>query len=158
MRLLLPREWSKVEGHPLILLSLTLDGVEFSQPAIIAEALAQAACHEDWIGKFLVSAEEAADSYKRNQPDRPSKTIVQLIDEIQENEKLKNAPRWEDGNKIRDGIIARAGEEIIQYASQFYIHPEELERKAAEMTNAVCFYTAASQHPPNMVMFDFYFM
>lgn len=36
--------------HPMIHLGF---GVEFQQPAIIAEALAQAAVHDNWIGYVL---------------------------------------------------------------------------------------------------------
>ena len=136
--------------HPIIHLGY---GVEFKQPAIMAEALAQAACHDNWIGKYLLPAEKAAKS--QNQP---SKSIVQLLDEIHHDKDLRNAPHWSDGNKIRDGIIPRAGEKMINLAAQFHIKPEELEEKTAEMTNAVCYYTAGAQHPPNMVMYDFYFM
>lgn len=133
--------------HPIIHLGY---GVEFKQPAIIAEAFAQAACHSNWIGDLLLPAEKAA---KGN-----GKSIVQLIDEIKKDEKLSNAAHWSDGNKVRDGILARAPEEMIKIAAEYTVKPEELEEKTAEMTNAVCYYTAAAQHPPNMVMWDFYFM
>ena len=135
--------------HPIIHLGY---GIEFKQPAIIAEALAQAACHDDWIGKLLLPAENAA---KNNQQ---SKSIVELLDAIHTDKELKNAARWEDGNKIRDGILVRAGQAMIDHASRFHVKPDELEYKTAEMTNAVCLYTAGAQHPPNMVMYDFYFM
>lgn len=137
--------------HPIIHLGY---GIEFHQPAIIAEALAQAACHDDWIGKYLLPADKAA----KERSDQKSKTIVQLLDEIHSDKKMQEAAHWEDGNKIRDGIIPRAGKEMIDYAAQFHVKANELEEKTAEMTNAVCYYTAGAQHPPNMVMYDFYFM
>lgn len=43
-------------------------------------------------------------------------------------------------------------------AAQVHVKLDELERKTAEMINAVCLYTSGAQHPPNSVMFDFYFM
>lgn len=137
--------------HPIIHLGY---GVEFRQPAIIAEGLAQAACHEGWIGKYLLPADKAG----KENSDKPSKTIVQLLDEIHADKKMNEAAHWDDGNKIRDGIIPRAGQEMIDYAAQFHVKPDELQQKNAEMTNAVCYYTAGAQHPPNMVMYDFYFM
>lgn len=143
--------------HPIIHLGY---GVEFAQPAIIAEALAQAACHEAWIGDFLLPAEKAAAANRAAK--RPSKTIVELLDEIHADAKLSQAAHWDDGNKIRDGILVRAAEEMVAYAGQFYLSEEggeeELERRCAEMTNAVSYYSAGAQHPPNMVMWDFYFM
>ena len=41
--------------HPIIHLGF---GVEFKQPAVIAEALAQAAVHSSWIGDLLLPAEK----------------------------------------------------------------------------------------------------
>ena len=129
-------------------------GVEFRQPAIVAEALAQAACHDDQIGKLLLPAEKAS----KEHPNDQSKKIVQLLDTIHDDETLRSAPHWDDGNKIYDGIIPRAGERMAELAGQYHVKPEELEDKTAEMTNAVCYHTAGAQHPPNMVMFDFYYM
>ncbi|KAK3699520.1 hypothetical protein LTR37_016389 [Vermiconidia calcicola] len=137
--------------HPIIHLGY---GVEFRQPAIVAEALAQAACHEIWIGQLLLPAEKAA----KEQSDKSSKSVVQLLDEIHDDKDMQNAADWGDGNKVRDGVLARAAEKMIQYAAQYHVKPEELEEKNAEMTNAVCYYTAGAQHPPNMVMYDFYFI
>lgn len=131
--------------HPLIHLGY---GIEFKQPAIIAEALAQAACHERWIGDFLLPAEKTA----KERGTQPSKSLAQLLDEIHDDEKLNKAAHWDDGNKIRDGIIPRAGDLMVKYAAEFTVKPDELEEKTAEMTNAVCLYTAAAQHPPNMIM------
>ena len=68
--------------HPLIHLGF---GVEFQQPAIVAEALAQAAVHDNWIGPFLHGAEEAAASIDE------SKGLVQLLNEIRADKKLSTA-------------------------------------------------------------------
>lgn len=113
--------------HPLIHLGF---GVEFKQPAIIAEALAQAAVHDAWIAPYLFKAEKAASG-------KPSsKSMVSLLDEIRTDEKLSTAAHWDDGNKIRDGILKRAPDEMIKYASQWTVDPDQLEEKTAEMTNA----------------------
>ncbi|EON62989.1 hypothetical protein W97_02215 [Coniosporium apollinis CBS 100218] len=137
--------------HPIIHLGF---GVEFHQPAIIAEALAQAAIHSDWMKPFLIGAEKAAKENNVTQ----SKTLVELLDAIKADEKVAKAPRWDDGNKLRDGIVKRVPEEMIKYASQYVVHPEELEEKTAEMTNAAIYYTGAAQHPPHQIKFDFYYM
>lgn len=55
--------------------------------------------------------------------------------EMSADEKLKAAPRWSDANKLRDGTIARAGEEMISYAARYVVREEDLERKTAEMIN-----------------------
>ncbi|KAF1998184.1 hypothetical protein P154DRAFT_547018 [Amniculicola lignicola CBS 123094] len=139
--------------HPIIHLGF---GVEFQQPAIIAEALAQAAVHGDWIGPLFFESEKEA---KRNNLDRrPEKSVIQLLNEIRENENLKKAPQWEDGNKIRDGIMKRARDEMLEVGSQYLVLEENLEEKTAEMINAAAFYTGAAQHPPKQVKFDFFYM
>ncbi len=61
---------------------------------------------------------------------------MSLLDEIRADRKLSTAAHWEDGNKIRDGIMKRAPDEMIKYASQWTVKPEQLEEKSAEMTNA----------------------
>lgn len=97
---------------------------------IVAEALAQAAAHGNWISAFLQGAEKAAAATS------DSSSLVVLLDEIRANQKLSTAADWGDGNKIRDGILARAPNEMINYASQFRVKEQELEAKTAEMTNA----------------------
>jgi hypothetical protein len=117
--------------HPIIHLGF---GIEFQQPAIIAEALAQTAVHDSWMAPLFLGCEKAAEAHRGQ--DRPKKTIVQLLEEAKSNEKLRNAPRFEDGNKIRDGIMKRAPEEMIKIASQYTVEEDELEEKTAEMINA----------------------
>lgn len=114
--------------HPMIHLGF---GVEFKQPAIIAEALAQAAVHDSWIGPFLLGAEEAAETTGKG------KNMVNLLDEIRADKNLSEAAHWDDGNKIRDGIMVRAPDEAVKHASQWKVGKHELVEKNAEMTNAV---------------------
>ncbi len=113
--------------HPIIHLGF---GVEFEQPVILAEALAQAAAHDNWMSPFLLGAEKAAASSS------DSTSLVVLLDEIRDDQKLSTAAHWDDGNKIRDGILARAPNEMVKYASKFRVKEKELEAKTAEMTNA----------------------
>ncbi|KAH0541231.1 hypothetical protein FGG08_004287 [Glutinoglossum americanum] len=137
--------------HPLIHLGF---GVEFKQPAIIAQGLAQTAAHENWLAPFFHGSEERAASYET----LPTKSLVELLDEIREDKKLSTAAQWSDGNKLRDGVMKRAPEEMIGYASQWGAGPEELEEKTAEMINAVAYYTSAAQNPPKQVKLDFYYL
>ncbi|KAE9364545.1 hypothetical protein N431DRAFT_447716 [Stipitochalara longipes BDJ] len=137
--------------HPIIHLGF---GIEFHQPAIIAESLAQTCLHDNWTGNFLLAAEK--DSKSRTSTS--SKTIPELLDEIRANKKLSTAADWSDGNKVRDGIIARASEEMLKYTSQWIVTPENIEQKTEEMINSVVYYTAAAQNPPKQVKIDFYYM
>ncbi|KAL8923063.1 MAG: hypothetical protein Q9172_003309 [Xanthocarpia lactea] len=135
--------------HPIIHLGF---GIEFHQPAIIAEALAQAAVHDGWIGPYLLETEKAAAKTAA------SKSLVEILDQIRADPKLSTAAHWEDGNKIRDGILARAPDEMIKYAAQWTVLPSNLEEKTAEMTNAAVYFTGGAQHPPKQIKFDFYYM
>lgn len=80
-----------------------------------------------------------------------NKTIPQLLDEIRGDKKLSTAAEWDDGNKIRDGILARARGEMINYASQWTVGKGELEAKTAQMINSAIYFTAAAQRPPKQV-------
>lgn len=96
-----------------------------------------------WITKYLLDVE------KKAQPG--NKTIPQLLDEIRDDKKLSTAAEWDDGNKIRDGILARAPDEMINYASQWTVEKGELEAKTAQMISSVVYFTAAAQRPPKQV-------
>ena len=113
--------------HPMIHLGF---GIEFRQPAIIAEALAQAAVHDSWIGPFMLGAEKAAaSSGSKGEP------MVELLDEVRANKKLSSAAEWDDSNKIRDGILVRAPGEMIGIAAKWKVMPGAIIEKTAEMTN-----------------------
>jgi hypothetical protein len=139
--------------HPLIHLGF---GIEFHQPAIIAEALAQAAIHDTWIKNFLLSTEKAVVS--QNTPPAPSKTLPELLELIRADTELSTAAHWSDGNKIRDGILVRAPENMTRIATQWVVNPSTLEQQTAEMINNAIYFTSAAQHPPKQVKFDFYYM
>lgn len=119
-------------------------GIEFKQPAIIAEALAQAAVHDAWISPYLLKTEAAS-----TKPS--SRTLPDLIEEIRTNKKLVDSVHWEDDNKIRDGILKRAPQEMVDICKQWTVFPDQLEEKTAEMINAAVYFAAASQHPPKRV-------
>lgn len=106
--------------------------VEFKQPSIAAEALAQAAVHDSWIGPFMLNAEKAAASSDRGKP------MVELLDEIRADKKLSSAADWDDSNKIRDGILVRAPDEMIRIAAKWKVLPCAIIEKTAEMTNVSC--------------------
>lgn len=136
--------------HPIIHLGF---GVEFEQPAIIVEALAQAAIHDDWDAEFLLTTEKKAKAAKDE-----SKSMVQLLKECRASEKIRNSPHYDDGNKVRDGVLVRAPEAMMEVASHWRVLPEELERKTAEMINCNAYFAGAAQMPPKQVKFDFFYM
>jgi hypothetical protein len=117
--------------HPIIHLGF---GIEFQQPAIIAEALAQAAVHDNWMAPLFLGCEKAA-KIKRGE-EGLKKSIVQILQECKNDEKTRDSAQFDDGNKIRDGILKRAPKQMIRAASQYTIMEDELEEKTAEMVNA----------------------
>ena len=136
--------------HPIIHLGF---GLEFNQPAIVCEALAEAAVHPDWMNPLLLDAEKAAKSAGPGK-----KNLPELLEEIRQDEKLSTAALWEDDSQIKDGVMKRAYEELIKYISQWTVDPHNLDQKTAEMINSVVYYTAGAQRPPKQVKFDFFFM
>jgi hypothetical protein len=150
-------------------------GIEFNQPAIIAEALAQAAIHEDWTGpRYLLPAEKAAGGI--GTPGK--KTMLQILEEIRADKKLANSSHWEDGNRMRDGVLVRAPDEMIKYAAEFTVSENQLEAKLVEIINTVgrcrlspglhkqtlivswylAYFTATAQRPTKQVKFDFFYI
>ncbi|KAF2841341.1 hypothetical protein M501DRAFT_544037 [Patellaria atrata CBS 101060] len=137
--------------HPLIHLGF---GVEFQQPAIVAEALAQTAVHDSWIAPLFHDSER-----KAKEKTSGSKSLVELLADIQANEKIRSAPKWSDGNKIRDGILARAGDEMTDITSQYLVKPDDdLDEATAKLMNSVSYFTGCSQQPPHVPKLDFYYI
>jgi hypothetical protein len=137
--------------HPIIHLGF---GIEFNQPAIIAEALAQAATHDTWTTDFLVAIENAASLNSTT----ASKTMPEILDAIRADTKLSSAAAWADNNKIRDGIMVRAPKEMISHSLHWAPTIENLKQKTVEMINSAIYFTACAQAPPKQVKFDFYYM
>ncbi|KAI9698118.1 MAG: hypothetical protein M1820_007626 [Bogoriella megaspora] len=138
--------------HPIIHLGF---GIEFDQPTIIAEALAQGAVHDNWPGKLILPAEKA----RKEDASQNKTTIVSLLDAIHADKDLNAAVHWDDNNKVRDGILKRASSKMLSYASQYSVSPsDDLEEKTAEMINATIYFTGAAQRPGKQIKFDFYLM
>ena len=117
--------------HPIIHLGFA---IEFEQPAIIAQALAQAAVHEDYLGlSFLFPVENAAGGIGQHST---HKTLVQLMDEMRADETLRAAARPDDDEVFSRGILQRASEVLLKYSSQWTVPEDRITEKLAEMTNA----------------------
>ncbi|EED17960.1 HypA-like protein, putative [Talaromyces stipitatus ATCC 10500] len=134
--------------HPIIHLGF---GIEFNQPAIIAEGLAEAAVHEGWVRPYLQGAEDAAGGIGS----KPGKTLTELVHELRQDEEILSSVRHDDANQMRDGVLKRTPEKMKHYAKQYTVSPETLKEQLAEMINALIYIAAASQHPPNVVKYEF---
>lgn len=129
-------------------------GVEWSQPAMVAMALAQTAVHSNDLGPFMLEAEQAAGSLSADMP-----PISSLYEAVRANTKLAGAAHMKDANKIRDGVLKRARDEMLELASRVRVKPGQLEEKTAEMyDNAVYIAASAAFHPPKIPKFDFFLM
>ncbi|KAJ5698559.1 hypothetical protein N7462_000564 [Penicillium macrosclerotiorum] len=137
--------------HPIIHLAF---GIEFDQPSIIAEALAQVASHDSMgIEEFLVRSQEEAQG--STQPARP---LMHLFHDIEESETLQKAAHgFHDGPaRIREGVLGSHGEEIRALASQFRVHPENIDRRLAEVTNCSAYIAGAAQRAGKPRKIDFF--
>lgn len=130
-------------------------GLEWKQPAIVAEALAQTCVHRNDLREFLmVSEQNAAASSSAAMP-----SILSLYEAVRNDPKLAAAAHDGDANKVRDGVLVRAKDEIIKVASRVRVRPEELDARTAEMFNAAVLVAAsAAVHPPKYPKFDFFLM
>jgi hypothetical protein len=136
--------------HPIIHLGF---GVEFHQPAIIAEGLAQAAVHDSWMKPLFNGADKASKDISG-----PSKSIVELLDQTHAEKRLAKAADV-DGNRIRDGIMKFETQTMVDIIAQYHISsPEELNERTAEMTNAAAYFSGAAQRRDKAVKFDFFYM
>ncbi|KAK5075027.1 hypothetical protein LTR64_001232 [Lithohypha guttulata] len=140
--------------HPIIHLGL---GMEFEQPAIIAEGLAQAAVDDDsHIGRLLFECEAAAAKSGKPAVQRP---LIELLHEVRKNETIRYAPKWEQFPfKMRDGIVAGATPDMTAIAKQFTVTSDNLERRTAEMMSTCAYMAAAAQRPGKKNKIDFFYM
>ncbi|AEO66249.1 099811ce-411b-4082-844d-f9b42c878f83 [Thermothielavioides terrestris] len=140
--------------HPIIHLGL---GVEFDLPAIVAEALAMAACHNsDGIDHFFFECERISSASSA-----PGKPLATLLDEVRAHDKVRHAVRPEDGPAcVKDGVLGRAGAEMAKLAAQYRVQPDAagLERATAEDISCATYTAGAAQRPGKAPAIDFFYL
>lgn len=129
-------------------------GLEWEQPAIIAQGLAQAAIHRDTLTPFLTKAEEtAASSSGSSKP-----TLPELFDKARNTGKLSRSARYSDDHPL-NGVLARAEDEALELVSQVKVEPEDLEERTVEMMHAAAYVAAAAAfRKPYVPRMDFFLM
>ncbi|KAH7230304.1 hypothetical protein B0J15DRAFT_473112 [Fusarium solani] len=133
--------------HPLVQLGL---GIEFNQPAIVAEGLAQAAVHSDhYLFAFFHEAEERA-------PGVASKYLAGLLDLASADEKCRNASNSQVREKVRDGVLLNVREEAINLAAQYQVGEDEVDLRLAEPSNASAYMVAEAQRWNKAPRMDFF--
>lgn len=137
--------------HPLIQL---MYGVEWSQPAIVAEGLAQAAVHKNQLKEFFDDSDAQAREAKTPMP-----RMAELYEAAARNEKLRTAAHWDDPNKIHNGILVRAPDEMMDIVRRVKVREDELDEKTAEMfESAIWMAAGAALRPGKKAKWDFYLM
>ncbi|KAI5306254.1 hypothetical protein KEM56_001686 [Ascosphaera pollenicola] len=140
-------------AHPWIHLGF---GIEFHQPAIVAQGLAETTTHDPkGLAQYFFLAEKEATS--RKQKNEPSALLVDLQAKIRADQKIRDSVIYEDPEKLK-ALIERAGGDLVGYASQFLVKPAEIDEKMAELMNATVYFAATSQRTDKPVKFDFYYM
>ncbi|GAB1213272.1 hypothetical protein ATERTT37_002421 [Aspergillus terreus] len=137
--------------HPVIHLAF---GIEFEQPSIVAEALAQVASHDSMgIEAFLMNCEAEA-----TQSAHSGRTLVQLFRDAEADEALRHAAEgFDDGPaRVRDGVLGRTARAITALAAQFRVDPQDIEHRLAEMINCSAFITGAAQRTGKPRKIDFF--
>ncbi|KAK6534037.1 hypothetical protein TWF281_005376 [Arthrobotrys megalospora] len=137
-------------------------GIEFEQPAIIAEGLAQTAVHDDWPGKYLKACMAAAtEATSKDAEYGKGTTILSLFNEAHGSEKLRKSTKWSDPQKNK-AVYANAFEEMVALASKWYIPPtatdETIAKASAELASAAAFICSATPRLDKRVKFDFFLM
>jgi cytochrome c556 len=86
--------------------------------------------------------------------------VLELLAAVRADGKVAGAARHGDANKVRDGVLKRAGDEMIALAARVRVRPEEVEEKTAEMFDAAVFVAAAAAlvQPGKQPKFDFFLM
>ncbi|KAJ6020753.1 hypothetical protein N7540_006257 [Penicillium herquei] len=136
--------------HPIIHLGF---GIEFQQPAIIAQALAQASVHQDYLNdKFFGPASAAAASAQS------TKSLMQIMREMRADYAVLNASAYGDSEVFEDGILMRAPEQVIHHCSKWFVPEDKIPEKLAEMVNTAIYWTATAQNPEKEMKLDFFFI
>ncbi|KAM0490399.1 hypothetical protein ACHAP8_011616 [Fusarium lateritium] len=140
--------------HPLIQL---MYGLEWEQPAIVAEALAQTCVHDvESLDALLLASEVGA---KANGPTPSMPALLDIYEQIQSDSRFDGTVRFQDESKIEDGILKRAQEAMVSLLQQVHVEDAELEERTAEMFQAVVVVaSSAAIHPPHHVKYDFFLM
>ena len=119
--------------------------LEFRQPLLLAEGLAQAAVHHDmWYKEYLSAA--AAEAAKAEESPLPLSTIVDMVQAdpaIKNSSSLyfhtqtrKHSGKWAmDKELARDGVLKNAKPQMVRLAARYRVDPDDVERATAELQN-----------------------
>ncbi|PYH94689.1 hypothetical protein BO71DRAFT_352975 [Aspergillus ellipticus CBS 707.79] len=134
--------------HPWIHLGYAL---EFEQPCLMAEALAQIATHPLWdFHKVLLPTEKVAGRYG-------TKSMIEIMEDIHKDEKLMAAPIYDNLNRYID-VFNRAPDEMIKHASKYTVKLEEMDAKVAESHEVAAYSLGCCQRRGKDIKCDFFIL
>ncbi|KHN94618.1 uncharacterized protein MAM_07524 [Metarhizium album ARSEF 1941] len=145
-------------AHPMIQLGF---GLEWEQPAIMAEGLAQTAVHHNPLGNFFDRVDEAVRAPGPADTDVPRRGLSDLCEKMQrENPKLASASTWRDGDgSLYDGVLGRGLEDAVALCANIRVRQHDYEERVAEAIHHNAYVAAsASWKPPHIPKYDFYLM
>lgn len=143
--------------HPIIHLGF---GVEFEQPAVIAEAFAQAAIHPQRASSFLRATEELASSKK---PWSHADSLKNVFIQARQDPVVSRAECWKAGSYDRNrDFWADLPPEFVELATNYKLDPsisaEDLHMRTAEFLSVTAWFACAAQRRDKQPKFDFYLM
>ncbi|KAK6365026.1 hypothetical protein LTS17_011722 [Exophiala oligosperma] len=143
--------------HPIIHLGF---GVEFAQPAIIAEALAQAAIHRSQATSYLLRTQELASNHPAWTRE---KRLMDIFTAVRSNPFIKDAPVFAPGSWDRMGnFFPDLPQPLVEVAASYTLDrsmgEDEVQLRTAEMIDVITWMASACQNPAKAAKFDFFLM
>lgn len=131
-------------------------GIEWNQPAVIAEALAQTAIHNKKLGAYLYEVEAAA----KDRSTKEQRPLVEIFEALKHDDKLVRSVHYSDHgpgrSSVLDGLVGRAPDEALELLSGISVHPDHIEQKAVEMMHTAAYIcSSAAFRPAYEPKFDF---
>ncbi|KID63813.1 hypothetical protein MAN_06984, partial [Metarhizium hybridum] len=140
--------------HPMIQLGF---GLEWEQPAIVAQGLAQAAVHRNTLGDFFDRVDEAVAAGRGGE----QRGLSDICESLRaENSSLAAAAEWRDGDQsLYAGVLGRGLDEAVALCAQVRVREEDLDERVAEALHHVAYVAAsAAWKPPHIPKYDFFLM
>ncbi|KAJ6785778.1 hypothetical protein PWT90_03036 [Aphanocladium album] len=124
--------------HPYLQL---MYGLEWEQPCLVAEGLAQTSIHRDNYGELFAQVDEKA---KAN-PARAQRHLADLYDTIgTEYPHLVAESKWEDGDGSQAAVLDRIPDQVADYlAANIRVSPDNLDEQIDAMVHASAYFAAA---------------
>ncbi|KID87111.1 hypothetical protein MGU_05889 [Metarhizium guizhouense ARSEF 977] len=139
--------------HPMIQLGF---GLEWEQPAIVAQGLAQAAVHGNTLGDFFDRVDEAVAAGRGGEP----RGLSDICESLRADDKssLAAAAEWRDGDQsLYTGVLGRGLDEAVALCAQVRVREEDWDERVAEALHHAAYVAAsAAWKPPHIPKYDFF--